>query len=227
MPSTVYQYIIANTYGNNAASSWTLYVPKGSKSAYQSATGWKTFKSIIEDASLTSGNGSGNGDDNQGGGSLTGTVQGHDYVDLGLSVKWATCNVGATAPEKNGWYFQWGETTTSAIPDDYASFWGNKWRMATIEEWKELVNNCSWKYTTQNGADGLLGTAKNGQTIFLPAAGRMQGIGSIDGGFYWSSNNDPYDDKWAQYVLFDDDSYRPELREWSRRAGMSIRAVTE
>ena len=52
LPSTAYQYIIANAYGNNAASSWTLYVPKGSKSAYQNATGWKTFKSIIEDSSL-------------------------------------------------------------------------------------------------------------------------------------------------------------------------------
>ena len=35
---------------------------------------------------------------------------GHDYVDLGLSVKWATCNVGASKPEKYGDYFAWGET---------------------------------------------------------------------------------------------------------------------
>lgn len=35
---------------------------------------------------------------------------GHDYVDLGLSVKWATCNVGATKPEEYGDYFAWGET---------------------------------------------------------------------------------------------------------------------
>lgn len=34
----------------------------------------------------------------------------HDYVDLGLSVGWATCNVGASAPEKSGDYFAWGET---------------------------------------------------------------------------------------------------------------------
>ena len=33
-------------------------------------------------------------------------------VDLGLSVKWATCNVGATTPEEYGDYFAWGETTT-------------------------------------------------------------------------------------------------------------------
>ena len=34
----------------------------------------------------------------------------YEYVDLGLSVKWATCNVGATAPEEYGDYFAWGET---------------------------------------------------------------------------------------------------------------------
>ena len=34
----------------------------------------------------------------------------HDYVDLGLSVLWATCNVGATTPEEYGDYFAWGET---------------------------------------------------------------------------------------------------------------------
>ena len=35
---------------------------------------------------------------------------GHEYVDLGLSVKWATCNVGASKPEEYGDYFAWGET---------------------------------------------------------------------------------------------------------------------
>lgn len=33
-------------------------------------------------------------------------------VDLGLSVKWASCNVGATKPEEYGDYFAWGDTTT-------------------------------------------------------------------------------------------------------------------
>lgn len=41
---------------------------------------------------------------------------GHDYVDLGLkddlgrTIYWATCNVGASSPEDYGWYFAWGET---------------------------------------------------------------------------------------------------------------------
>ncbi|MBQ7945859.1 MAG: InlB B-repeat-containing protein [Bacteroidales bacterium] len=41
---------------------------------------------------------------------VSGTENGHDYVDLGLSVKWATCNVGATTPDGYGDYFAWGET---------------------------------------------------------------------------------------------------------------------
>ena len=44
----------------------------------------------------------------------TDPYNGHEYVDLGLSVKWATCNVGANAPEESGDYFAWGETQTDA-----------------------------------------------------------------------------------------------------------------
>lgn len=71
-------------------------------------------------------NDSGGSNGNSGGNSsdvpLTGTIQGYNYVDLGLSVKWATCNVGASNPEGFGWYFQWGETTSSSFPDYYSSF---------------------------------------------------------------------------------------------------------
>lgn len=41
----------------------------------------------------------------------SGSIQGHEYVDLGLSVKWATCNIGANSPEEYGLFFAWGETT--------------------------------------------------------------------------------------------------------------------
>ena len=40
----------------------------------------------------------------------SGRINGHEWVDLGLSVKWATCNVGANNPEEYGDYFAWGET---------------------------------------------------------------------------------------------------------------------
>ena len=48
---------------------------------------------------------------------------GHEYVDLGLSVKWATCNVGAVSPEDYGDYFAWGETE----PKDFYAWSTYKW----------------------------------------------------------------------------------------------------
>ena len=38
----------------------------------------------------------------------------HEWVDLGLNVKWATCNIGADSPEDYGDYFAWGETETKS-----------------------------------------------------------------------------------------------------------------
>jgi hypothetical protein len=40
---------------------------------------------------------------------------GPKMVDLGLSVKWATCNVGATSPWDYGDYYAWGETETKSV----------------------------------------------------------------------------------------------------------------
>ena len=47
----------------------------------------------------------------------SGTINGHGYVDLGLSVKWATCNVGASSPSSYGGYYAWGETSTKSRYD--------------------------------------------------------------------------------------------------------------
>ena len=55
-----------------------------------------------------------------GNGSTSGTIgteNGYGYVDLGLSVKWATCNVGANNPEDYGDYFAWGETEPKDVYD--------------------------------------------------------------------------------------------------------------
>ena len=52
---------------------------------------------------------------------------GHEYVDLGLKVKWATCNVGAEKPEDYGDYFAWGDTTTKYEPG-YAQSESPQWK---------------------------------------------------------------------------------------------------
>ena len=57
--------------------------------------------------------------------SVSGTENGYDYVDLGLSVKWATCNVGASSPEEFGCYFAWGETTPKSTYDWSTYKWCN------------------------------------------------------------------------------------------------------
>ena len=50
---------------------------------------------------------------------------GHTCVDLGLSVKWATCNVGASKPEDYGDYFAWGETQSKEYYDWSTYKWSN------------------------------------------------------------------------------------------------------
>ena len=56
-------------------------------------------------------------------------------VDLGLSVRWADCNLGANSPEASGDYFAWGETETKA---KYA--WDNyKWNTAEVQDTRTLT----------------------------------------------------------------------------------------
>ena len=61
--------------------------------------------------------------------SISSSVQmanGHEFVDLGLSVKWATCNIGANKPEEYGNYYAWGETETKREYTSSNSLFYNK-----------------------------------------------------------------------------------------------------
>ncbi len=94
-------------------------------------------------------------------GEKSNTHDGHEYVDLGLSVKWATCNVGADSPDEPGYHFVWGEIGSSECGsystkhiydleltdiagdkahDAAAANWGGKWRMPTYKELLELCD---------------------------------------------------------------------------------------
>lgn len=128
------------------------------------------------------------------------SYQGRQYVDLGLpsGALWATCNVGADAPEDYGECFAWGETeskdeftwenykffegdsiikynnydgfTRLEEEDDAASVkWGSGWCMPTGEDWWELYNNTTQTWNVRNGVNGRLFTAANGRELFLPA----------------------------------------------------------
>ena len=196
----------------------------------------------------------------------TGMENGKGYVDLGLSVKWATCNVGANSLEEYGYYFAWGETTpkttydwsaykycngtynsmtkyctssyygtvdnktTLELTDDAAHVnWGGSWRMPTLAEQEELTDNCTWTWITQNGVNGYKVTSKkNGNSIFLPAAGyRYNSDLSLAGSYggYWLSSLSTYGSDGAYNLLFD--SGNVGWNFYDRYNGLSVRAVCE
>ena len=169
----------------------------------------------------------------------TGTINGHEYVDLGLSVKWATCNVGAYKPEDYGDYYAWGEAYTKSsyyidnikgTARDVAHVeWGGTWRMPTKAEIEELIDNCDYEWTTLNGVEGGRFTSrKNGKSIFLPVAGGRAGTSLDDAGSkgtYWSST--PLEGSTlGAYCLF----FGSDFLDWdwcSRAIGQSVRPVSE
>ena len=176
-------------------------------------------------------------------------TNGYQYVDLGLSVKWATCNVGASKPEDYGNYYAWGETSTkssytsdnsktngksmgdikgNSSYDAARANWGGKWRMPTESEMQELIDRCTWEWTTQNGKNGYKVTGPNGNSIFLPAAGYRDGsllcyAGS--GSYYWSSSPTEYDVSGAYSLLFNG-SILSMYNDY-RSVGQSVRPVIE
>ena len=63
--------------------------------------------------------------------SSSGYENGHEWVDLGLSVKWASCNVGASSPSEYGEYFAWGETSPkNCYIDETLKYHYNGWFIA-------------------------------------------------------------------------------------------------
>ena len=77
--------------------------------------------------------------------------------------------------------------------------------MPTNDELEELLSKCKWVFTKLNKVDGYKITGPNGNSIFLPCAGRYSGTKIIhQGSFgsYWSSSLDPYDDTSAASLNF-------------------------
>ena len=104
----VSQAITANTFTRSGYTftGWNTNAD-GSGSSYTDKQSITISQDITLYAQWESAGGSG------GGSSTSGTENGHEWVDLGLpsGLKWAICNVGATAPEGYGDYFAWGETS--------------------------------------------------------------------------------------------------------------------
>lgn len=111
----------------------------------------------------------------------------NDLVDLGLSVKWARYNVGASDETQLGGLFGFGDLSgvnNSTDPADYASAdvyktardvvykaTGGKATLPTAADFEELFALCQTEWVEQDGMTGYKFTGSNGNSIFLPAAG--------------------------------------------------------
>ena len=117
---------------------------------------------------------------------------------------------------------------TTLLPEDDAATanWGSDWRMPTKEEWQELYNNTTHTWTTQNGVNGRLFTASNGNSLFLPAAGYRNGsnLNYAGGGGDYSSSSLNTDGPYNAWVLrFYSDYY--DMYDYYRDLGRSVRPV--
>ena len=183
------------------------------------------------------------------------------YIDLGLSVKWGTCNIGAKNPEDFGNFYQWGDiktkesydwntykygtdrnnlekynvkdgkTTLDSEDDAAIANMNEGWRMPTPAEIKELVEKCTWEWTTVNNVNGYKVTGKNGNSIFLPAAGVMFDKNPYYGGKYgyYLSNtlregDEAYIKMYAQGFSFQSDKYQADDLI-ARNYGIPVRPV--
>ena len=175
----------------------------------------------------------------------TGRVNGYDAIDLGLSVRWAKCNIGASYPGEFGGLYAYGDPTgkrfTKEVKDypggktiidsdnDMAkSLWGKDWRLPSEKELRELKEKCSWQYVDQGRVKGYRVTGPNGSSIFFPLAGYMpfssrQEDGSY--GYYWSGES-PNDHYAFALVLCGGSYVSVESGSNYVYCGMSVRAVT-
>ena len=138
-----------------------------------------------------------------------------EAIDLGLTVKWASFNLGAYKPADIGSRFYWGdnEPSVAGMPkyarkisvypqkkiyvntigditgnpqyDAARNMLGDNWRMPTIEECEELIKYCTWEIKYIEGIKGQLITGKNGNSIFLPFNFKV--FEEYKNGSYWTS----------------------------------------
>ena len=89
-----------------------------------------------------------------------------EFVDLGLSVKWANMNEGAESSKEKGKYFAWNEVEC------------DEGRLPSESEMLELIEKCNWEWVNKDGVNGYVVKSRdeeNKNEIFLPAAGLICG----------------------------------------------------
>ena len=122
--------------------------------------------------------------------------------------------------------------TQLALSDDAArANMGGDWRMPTVDEYEELIDNCKWEWTNKDGVNGYKVTSKkNGNSIFLPITG-FRFYGDVQfraiNGIYWTSSlytANPYK-AWCLEFNFSDVKVHYGDLTSNRFSGRCIRAV--
>lgn len=173
-----------------------------------------------------------------------------EFVDMGLSVRWASHNVGAATPEEDGNYYAWGELEPkdTYLPENCVNYnyemtdiggnplydaatvnMGSQARMPSDEEARELIENSSFEWTEQNGVKGIVVTSNiNGNKIFLPASGDIYDTEFSycgEAASYWTSTPSNKSKTCSQRLYFNE--YTFEMRIGERFYGRVIRAVKD
>lgn len=151
-----------------------------------------------------------------------------EAVDLGLSVDWASWNVGAESEFDEGGVYGWGDPTGKKISqnlDDYpspfppvsisggeydiaAALWGGNWRIPTSKEWSELSANCSRVVGSSYGVKYIkFVSKKNGNSIYIPYFSSDHIMNQYYRyGEYWSGDLSEEDNTKAKTFFFSDQS---------------------
>ena len=166
--------------------------------------------------------------------SFTTASQVMEYVDMGLSVLWAKCNIGAEKESEAGILVGYGDQSfynRSTSNDDYTpwdiagteddTIYGlsidgdskSKSKMPTIEQIEELIAKTTQEYVTVDGVDGIRFTANNGNSIFLPL------------GSYWSGNINEINDAYSKTLKVAAEGVSAGLSQ--RALGLPIRSVRD
>ena len=130
------------------------------------------------------------------------------FVDMGVSVKWASCNAGADAPQKAGDYFYFSDVHTVKAP--------------TKNQMEELIDNCTRKLVKLEGVKGILLTSKiTDKSIFLPVVGWYwkddpEIRGSVESCYWTSTSVDEYK---SNYLYID---ITASKREYPRGLRMEV-----
>lgn len=165
-------------------------------------------------------------------------VDAQEFVDLGLSVKWGTSNIGAPSFEQSGELFAWGETVSkksftmenykykdsqneqwtidigkniSGTSYDAATLKNKDWRLPTQKEFLELCEKCEWKWIANDKGRGYNIIGPNGNQIFLPIGG-LDSFGQYDEktGNYWSGTLSQGLGRTAIALSFNENGYQTE-----------------